>query len=62
MVEAMAPNPPGPSVNGAKNELGFEKLAWLNALNISARSSNRILSLTGTILKKLRSTLVKPGP
>ena len=47
---------------GAKNELGFEKLAWLNALNISARNSNRMLSLIGTILKKLRSTLVKPGP
>src|SRR5882762_11650867 len=49
-------------VNGAKKELGFEKFAWLKALNASARNSNRMVSRSGKLLKRLRSTLVNPGP
>src|ERR1700730_8330356 len=57
MVDEICPKFPA-----GKNDAGFPKEAWLNALNASARNSNRMVSRSGKLLKTLRSTLVNPGP
>src|SRR5579871_5430627 len=51
-----------PAAAEARLEIGRPKLGWLNRLNISARSWNFLLSVTGKFFWSERSKSVKLGP